>query len=128
MSDSESFAASAREFNAQAAEFRAALWPCTFTLSTDPASPKAAIEAYARPSERSRVPDDLRTGYIARTVRAFCLLPSQIPTGATVRLGAEFTVTADPDNPANVGTVWHCFDLIDSAAGSELRAVCFRLD
>lgn len=129
MTDAEEFAASAAAFESEhVAPHQSALWPCSFTLSTDPADPKKTIAAYGRPATRGRVPDEMRGGYIVRTVRAFALLRSQIPTGASVGLGTEFTVTADTHTPANIGTVWRCFEISDPSAGSQLRAGCFRLD
>ena len=107
---------------------RAQAWPVTVTLSTDTANPKTAVAGPGSPPAATRQRDELRGGYVERTTRTFCLLAADIPATATLRLGLELTVTADPLNPGTVGTVWRCFDLTGSNAGSEHRLVCFRLD
>lgn len=125
-----SLANSLRRFQTIAARTRAECWPVSFTLSTDTAA--RTLKGSGSPPARTRMPDENRTGYIVRTTRVIAVLRSTLAslggTPPTIALGTEFTITADEINPANVGTVWRSFDLKDSDGGSEIRAVCFRLD
>jgi hypothetical protein len=123
--DAESIA----EFNQLAASSRADSWPVTVTLSSDPASPKEAMECAGTPPAKLRIPDEAtRAGYVLQTRRNFSVRRELLPAGASVALGTVFTVTADLHNPATVGTTWSCFELHDSNAGAELVARCFKLD
>lgn len=123
-----SLAASALRFQQLASRARAGLWSATFTLSTDTTS--RALELAASPPERSRQMNEMRSGFIQATTRTILLPRSllQAPSSLMVAMGSVFTCTADPLNPANVGTTWQVKALTDSNGGSEVRCECFRKD
>lgn len=110
-----------RQYAAQAAEQRAAIWAVVITLN-------AATEQYTvakSPSTSSRTADELRGGYIQRTLATFLVRPS---LGLTPAMGDKFTIQESELNPTEVGTTWRVFEVIPGAAGEETRCACFRLD
>lgn len=118
-----------QQLTAQSARDRAVLWPVTVTLSTDDDDNEIACSG--TPPTATRQGDDLRTGFITRTLRTIMLTRAQLDalsTTPTVALGTEFTIVADTHNPALAGTVWRCFDFGQSNGGAEIRCVCFKLD
>ncbi len=108
-----------RTFGAQAAAVRAESWPVTLTLADT-----TSVDIAKSASRLSRIPAPQGSGYIQQ-VHAVFLFPVSgdfIPT-----LGAEWTVTAS-EIASEISESWRCFEVIPSAAGTEHRAMCFRLD
>ena len=110
-----------RTFAAQGAAHRAALWAVVVTVG-------AATTRYTlakAPATTTRQADELRAGYVQRTLATF-LVPAA--AGFTPAIGSQFTIQESEVNPAEVATVWRVFEITPGACGEETRCVAFKLD
>jgi hypothetical protein len=108
-----------RSFAAVAARVRAVVWPITVALPDE-----SEVEVAKASTKVERVQQEQGAGYVTRSIATFNFPAS----GEFVpRVGDQWTITAS-ELADEVGTVWRCFDIIRSVAGSEHRCVCFKLD
>jgi hypothetical protein len=111
--------AAVRRFATIAARTRAAVWPCTVKLAD---LSTVAVAKSATKLERTQ--NETGSGWVQRALATFNF-PA---TGAFIpAIGGEWEITVS-ELVDEVGTRWRCFDLTRSAAGTEHRCTCFRLD
>ena len=103
------------------ARWRSDLYGVRVTLGSDTDSRQCSKS----PSKATRTSAEQGTGYIQRVIATFMSSPTWPVRPA---LGSEFTITASPENPADIGTRWRAYDVTLAASGEEDRSVCFRLD
>ncbi len=114
-----SFGTAVRRFATLAARTRAAVWPCRVKLADN-----STVAVAKSATKGERVFQEQSAGWVQRHLATFNF-PA---TGAFLpQIGAEWEITA-AEIAAEVGTRWRCFDLTRTAAGTEHRCTCFRLD
>ncbi|MBC7367571.1 MAG: hypothetical protein H7343_12320 [Undibacterium sp.] len=111
--------AAVRRFADIAARVRAAVWPCTITTAAG-----ARVCCAKSGSKRTRLPDELGTGYIWATVTTFNF---QASGNFLPEIGAKWTVSS-AEIADEVGTVWSCKNLVRAAAGMEHVCTCWKVD
>lgn len=113
-----------RRTAAVAARERAEAYGITATYSADVLAGRVHCFA-ASPPRYTRVATDHGTGWVNIVSRTILVRATQ---GLTVTVGSRFTVIADYVNPDTAATVWQIRELTGSDSGSELRALCHRVD
>lgn len=119
MTDSD-FADSVREFNAQAACERRAIWGCRVQLAGG-----LAVCVSKGATKIQRVPQEQGGGWV-HEARAQFDFPASL--AFTPEIGSQWTILEYPDCPSEVGTVWRCIDLSRAEVGADHVLTCKRMD
>jgi hypothetical protein len=120
MSAGSEFRSAAQRFAQQASSERRQIWPCKILLSD---STRVCVTKSATKIERAQ--QEQGGGWIqqARAQFNFAASLTYQPD-----IGGEWTVLEYADCPTEIGTRWHCIDLVRAAVGADHVATCFRLD
>lgn len=114
------FAASLRDFAAQAASERRSIWPCRVTLADG-----TRVSVAKSATKLARVPQEQGAGWIQQSRAQFNFAAA---LAFKPDIGGEWVIFEYADFPPEVGTRWRCIELVRAEVGSDHVATCIRLD